>query len=96
MRPEHPVRLAVAVTAPLLTTAALATYVMWESHLGADPAATVSLISTAAALIASAWAVLTAPSRVLQIVGIAAFVTACVTAVLWWHAATEIWKTTYY
>jgi hypothetical protein len=94
VRHEHPVRLAIAVIAPLLAIAALATYVMWESDVGADSTAGVSLISTAAALIASAWAVLIAPSRVLQVVGVAALVTAFVTAALWWRAATEIWKTT--
>ena len=67
---------------------------MWEIHAEADSAAGVSLVATAAALIASAWAVLVAPSRALQALGIAAFVTASITVVLWWYAITEILKTT--
>jgi hypothetical protein len=93
VKPEHPVRLAVALLAPLLAVAALATFLVWERYSDADSAGGVSLVATAAALIASAWAVLVAPSRPLQAVGIGAFVTASVTAVLWWNAIIEILKT---
>jgi hypothetical protein len=52
------------------------------------------LIATAAALITSAWAMLVAPSRALQALGFASFLTASITVVLWWRAMTEILRTT--
>jgi hypothetical protein len=75
-----------------LAVAALATTILWV-YAEVDSAG-VGLITAVAALIASAWAMLVAPSRSLQVLGIASFVTASITLVLWWQEIAGILKTT--
>jgi hypothetical protein len=86
------VPLAVAVAAPVLAAIALATTILWV-HAGADSAG-VSLVAAVAALIASGWAILVAPSRALRALGIASLVTASIALVLWWQEVAGILKTT--
>ncbi len=91
----YPVRSAIGVLAPLLAAAALATFVVWERSVGeADWAAPVSLVGTCVAFVTSAWAILVATSRALQIVGVAALIVSVLTAVLWWSAISGILETT--
>jgi hypothetical protein len=92
---EDPVRTAVSLAAPLLALTALSTYVVWRTDLEADWAGHVSLPTTAASLLASAWAILVAPSRRSQALAAVAFVVALATAVLWWDSISEILKTTH-
>jgi len=90
-----PVRTAVAVAAPLLAFIAFATYALWErTDLDAGRLGSISLPCTGAALIASGWAILVAPSRRLQLLGVAALAVTIVTAVLWYVAFSEIMQTT--
>ena len=79
-------RLTIAAAAPLLATVALATFVMWEADAGPDSAAWWSPLAAIAALIASAWTILAAPSRALLALGIGAIVIASITLTLWWDA----------
>jgi hypothetical protein len=86
------VPLAIAVAAPVLAAVALGTTVLWV-YAGAESAG-LSLVAAAAALIASGWAMLVAPSRALRALGIASFVTASIALVLWWQEAAGILRTT--
>jgi hypothetical protein len=61
---------------------------VWEVNAGET--AGWSLFAGITALIASAWAMLLAPSRALLALGIASFVTALVTLILWWDAIWQI------
>jgi hypothetical protein len=72
----------------VLATTALAAFVVWEVNAGAT--AGWSLFAAITALIASAWAILVAPSRALQALGIASFATALITLILWWDAMWQI------
>jgi len=62
--------------------------VVWEVNVGAT--AGWSLFAAITALIASAWAILVAPSRALQALGIVSFATALITLILWWDAMWQI------
>jgi len=90
---EHSVRIAVAGVAPLLAAAALVSHFLWEFDAVRTSAAPATLIAAVAALIASAWAMLIAPSRALLVLGIASFVAASITLALWWDAMLAIAKT---
>lgn len=78
-------RLAIAAAAPLLATAALAAFVMWEANAGPDSAAWWSPLAAITALIASVWVILAAPSRALLALGIGSIVIASITLILWWN-----------
>jgi hypothetical protein len=79
-------RLAIAAAAPLLAAVALATLVIWRANAGPNSAAWWSPLAAIAALIASAWAILAAPSRALLALGIGSLVIASITLLLWWDA----------
>jgi hypothetical protein len=69
----------------LLAASALAVFAEWEVNGW-------SLFAAVTALIASAWAILVAPSRALVALGIGSFAASSITLILWWDAAWEIAK----
>jgi hypothetical protein len=79
------VRLAIAAAAPLLASTALVAFAVWELYGW-------TLFAALTALIASACAILVAPSRALVALGIGSFATASITLILWWDAVWEIAK----
>jgi hypothetical protein len=80
------VRLAIAAAAPLLATVALATFAMWDASVGPNSAAWWSPLAAITALIASAWAIMTSPSRALLALAIGSIVVASIALILWWDA----------
>jgi hypothetical protein len=80
------VRLAIAAAAPFLATLALATFVLWDANVGPNSAAWWSPVAAITALIASAWAILAAPSRALLALAIVSIVVASIVLILWWDA----------
>ena len=89
-----PVRWTVTATAPILTLIAFATYRAWDTDLHADQAAGISLAMTVAALLASPWAILAAPTRWSRLVAVGSLLLAALTAVLWFVALRRLLSTT--